>query len=445
MRKFKNYYFLGIGGIGMSALARYFFQLGKLVAGYDKTPTPLTDQLKEENISVSFSDIPLSLPKFVNSKDTLIIFTPAIPKNLILKNFFIQNGFTLYKRSKILGLITKETECLAVAGTHGKTTTSTLLSHLFYDSGKQFYSFLGGISENYKTNLLYRGNQFSIVEADEFDRSFLNLFPDYAIITSIDVDHLDTYGKYQEIKKSFQSFANLIPKEKKIFVHNSVELEGHNIYKYSTNKICDYYATNILKKECETTFDFNFPGGKYSNMKFNIPGNHNLENAVAALSIGKEFNFSEKQLRNSLKSFKGIKRRFSIYELSNSRKYIDDYAHHPTEIRLSLQTINELFKEKKILTVFQPHLFSRTRDLLEDFANSLENTSELILLDIYAARELPFKKINSKILFDKINLEKKTLISIDEVMEVIKKKYFDVIVTLGAGNIDTLVEKIKLL
>lgn len=447
MKKFKNYYLLGIGGIGMSALARYLLQFGegREIAGYDKTSTQLTTQLIKEGVNISFLDEVLSLPKSVNQKNTLVIFTPAIPKNSILKHYFIKNNFTLYKRSEILGLITKKKECIAVAGTHGKTTTATLLAHLFYESNKKIFAFLGGISENYKTNFLYQGNQLSIVEADEFDYSFLNLFPDYAIITSIDSDHLDIYGKFEKIQNSFQYFSNLIPKNKKIFVHNSIKIKKENIYRYSIYEFCDYYATNIIRKEYKTIFDFNFPGGKYSEMEFNFPGNHNLENAIAALSLAKEFNLMEDQIRYSLKSFQGIKRRFSIYKLSESRIYIDDYAHHPTEIRYVLKTINKLFKRKKVLTIFQPHLFSRTRDFMEDFAKSLENVSQLILLDIYPARELPIEGISSNILFNKIKLKNKILSNIKEVMEIIKNINFEVIVTLGAGDIDTLIEKIKLI
>lgn len=444
MRKFKNYYFLGIGGIGMSALARYFLNLGYSIFGYDKNMSALTAKLIEEGMLISFSD-EVSFSKLINSQDTLVIVSSAIPDHLILKKYFIQNKFIIYKRSEVLGFITKYTECVAISGTHGKTTVSSLISHIFYKSNKKFFSLLGGISENYNSNFIYQGNNMSIVEADEFDYSFLYLFPDYGIITSIDLDHLDIYKDYESIKKSFQNFVNLVPKNKKIFVHHNVLISGFNVYRYSINQISDYYATNIIKDRYKTTFDFNFPGGKYSNLEYYLPGNYNLENAVAALAVAIEFNVSKKVLINALKSFKGVKRRFSVYQLTNSRKYIDDYAHHPTEIKMILNTINELFQGKKILVVFQPHLFSRTQIFMDDFSKSFENVSELILLDIYPARELPILGVTSKILFDKINLKKKTLTTLNKVIDIIKRKNFDIIVTLGAGNIDTIVDKIQLI
>lgn len=444
MYKFRNYYFLGIGGIGMSALARYFLQLGYSVFGYDRNITNLTNQLIKEGIIISFSD-DILLPNCINSKDTLVIYSSAIPDNLILKKFFIQNNFIVYKRAEVLGFITKYTECLAISGTHGKTTVSTLLSHIFFSSNKNFFSLLGGISENYNSNFIYQGNDFSIVEADEFDYAFLYLSPDYSIVTSIDVDHLDIYQDYQSIQKSFQNFVNLVPKNKKIFVHHNVLISGSNVYKYSIDQVSDYYASKIIKSNNKIIFDFNFPGGKYSNIEYYLPGDYNLENVVAALALAMEFNFSKNELIYALKSFKGIKRRFSIYKLTNSRKYIDDYAHHPTEIKVVLQAIHELFGKKKILVVFQPHLFSRTQELMDDFAQSLENVSELILLDIYPARELPIPGVTSKVLFDKINLKYKTLTTLDKVVNIIKSKNFDIVVTLGAGNIDTIVDKIQLI
>lgn len=446
MYEFKNYYFLGIGGIGMSALARYFFQLGKSVSGYNNISNNITNILCKEGITVSFLDDIEILPKNINPQNTLIVYTPAIPENLFLKQYFIKNKFKVYKRSKVLGLITQKSICLAIAGTHGKTTTTGILSHIFMISNQNFYAFLGGILENYQSNFLSHGDKISIVEADEFDRSFLNLFPSYGIITSNNIDHLDIYKDPKAVKKAFQDFADLIPKNKKIFINNDINIKGSNIYKYSIYNICDYYASNIRRKKFKIYFDFNFPGGQYSNMELNLPGNHNLENTIAALSLANEFKINEKLLRDSLRSFKGIKRRFSIFQFKNSKKYyIDDYAHHPHEIKTILQEINRIFKKEKKLIIFQPHLFSRTRDCMEEFSNSFENISELILLDIYPARELPIKGINSKVLLDKIKLKNKSLSSLDKIIEIIKYKKFDIIVTLGAGDIDTLSEKIKLI
>ncbi len=285
MKQFKNIYFLGIGGIGMSALARYFHHSGKTVSGYDKTETPLTDTLKSEGISISFQDEISTFPQGFSKEDTLIVFTPAIPKDSVLKNYFIEQKFTMYKRSRVLGMITQETICLAVAGTHGKTTTSTLLAHLCYDSNQKVSAFLGGISENYQTNFLYKGNDFSVVEADEFDRSFLNLHPKIACITSTDADHLDIYGEDKEVKKSFQDFANLIPQDGKLFIQKQLDITGENVFTYSATEIADYFPSHIIKVGYKTYFDFNYPDGKIENLELPIPGNHNLENAIAALAI----------------------------------------------------------------------------------------------------------------------------------------------------------------
>lgn len=443
MNQFKNIFFLGIGGIGMSALARYFHHSEKIVSGYDKTETQLTKTLQTEGISISFQDEISTFPMDFFKEDTLIVFTPAIPKDSVLKNYFIEQKYTMYKRSRILGMITQETFCLAIAGTHGKTTTSTLLAHLCYDSNQQVSAFLGGIPENYQTNFLFKGNKYSVVEADEFDRSFLNLHPKIACITSTDADHLDIYGEDKEVKKSFQDFANLIPKEGKLFIQKQVDIAGENVFTYSATEIADYFPSHIIKVGYKTYFDFIYPNGKIENLELPIPGNHNLENAIAALAIAKEIGISDENLKKSLANFKGIKRRFSINELANGKIYIDDYAHHPTEIQAALKTVNQLFKDKKILTIFQPHLYSRTKDFMESFAESLNNTSELILLDIYPARELPIEGITSEVLFEKINLKNKKLTTLSNVMNEIKTSNFDVIVTLGAGNIDILIEKIK--
>ncbi|MCB9202301.1 MAG: UDP-N-acetylmuramate--L-alanine ligase [Flavobacteriales bacterium] len=445
---FKNYFFLGIGGIGMSAIARYFNHLGKTVLGYDKTPTSLTNKLIEEGIEITFDDsseIVNRQSSIINPQDTLIIFTPAIPKDSILFNYFIDNRFFMLKRSRVLGLITEQTNCFAVAGTHGKTTTSTLLAHLCYDSNQKVSAFLGGISENYNTNFLFNGNEISVLEADEFDRSFLNLHPDIACITSTDADHLDIYGESSEVIKSFESFADLVPANGKVFVQKDININRENSFTYSSEGFADYYPTNIRIDGFKTTFDYVYPKGKIKDLEYHFPGKHNLENATVAIAMALELEIEENNIKQALRTFKGIKRRFNGFEISENRYYIDDYAHHPTEINACLSTVNQLFKGKKILTIFQPHLYSRTRDFIDEFAKSLEQTTELILLDIYPARELPIEGITSEVLFDKIKLEKKELCSLDEAVEKIKTKNFDVVVTLGAGNIDTLIEKIKLI
>ncbi|PQL91316.1 UDP-N-acetylmuramate--L-alanine ligase [Apibacter sp. wkB309] len=438
---YKNYYFIGIGGIGMSALARYFKFSNATVYGYDKTPTKLTHNLEKENISIIYEDTISLLPKNISKEDTVVIYTPAIPENLKIKHYFIENGFTLFKRSQVLGEITKSTLCLAIAGTHGKTTTSTLLGHICKYANLPATAFLGGISANYNSNFIYNGSKISIVEADEFDRSFLSLSPNMAAITSTDSDHLDIYGNHENIIESFNQFADLIPENGFLIVKKGLPINAKHLT-YSANEKADYYAENIQIINGQFHFDLVTPHQIIKDFIVPIPGKHNVENAIAALAISLQLGIEADILRKALVDFKGVLRRFNKHVFENNKIYIDDYAHHPTEINAVIDTIRNLYPTKKLLTVFQPHLYSRTADFAEDFAKSLSKTDTLILLDIYPARETPIEGITSEWLADKIQLDDKEICSIDNVLKSIKTKDFDVLLTIGAGNIDTLYDPI---
>lgn len=439
--KYQNFYFVGIGGIGMSALARYFNASGKNVMGYDRTKTKLTEQLVKEGIQIIYEDNDTALNQ-LNPTDTLVIYTPAI-KNLNILDFFQNNGFQVLKRAKVLGMITKNTECIAVAGTHGKTTTSSLLAHLCKEADMPFSAFLGGISENFNSNFLYNGNQYSVVEADEYDRSFLNLYPDWAIITSIDADHLDIYGDKDTIEQGFRDFAGLVPKANHLFVRKGIEI-GQEAKTYAVNDTADYYSDNIMMSDDKISFDFHSEESGCESFEWEIPGIHNVENATAALAVMKNLGADYETMKKALATFKGIKRRYTKHSFENGTVYIDDYAHHPTELNAVINSIRTFYPNKKLLAVFQPHLFSRTRDFADDFAKSLSNVDELMLLDIYPARELQenFEGVTSQWLLDKVQLNKKENVSLNEALERIKTKKFDILLTVGAGNIDTLYDGI---
>lgn len=438
LNSFQNFYFVGIGGIGMSALARYFQASDKKVFGYDKTETKLTLKLKEEGISVHFNDKITPEIKNLSPENTLIIYTPAI-KDLEILDYFNNNKFTVLKRAKVLGLITEHTECIAVAGTHGKTTTSSLVAHLCKEAKLPFSCFLGGISENFQSNFYHSGNQYSVVEADEYDRSFLSLSPDWAIITSTDADHLDIYGDVATIEKGFRDFANLVPENKKVFVRKGIEI-GRDCKTYAVNEKADFYAENLRMEGDKIVFDFHTETETVKDFSWEIPGIHNVENATAAIALLHSTGIKLSVLKEGLASFKGIKRRYTKHQFNNGKIYIDDYAHHPTELNAVIGSIKTFYPDKKLLVVFQPHLFSRTRDFAEGFAESLSKGDELLLLDIYPARELQenFEGITAEWLLEKINLEKKESVSLSEALEKIKEKEFDILLTVGAGNIDTL-------
>lgn len=442
LNKYQNFYFIGIGGIGMSALARFFHANGKNVLGYDKTPTKLTAQLGFEGIDISFEDVIDEKIVAFDKEETLVIYTPAIKKLAIL-DYFASESFEILKRAKVLGLITENTDCIAVAGTHGKTTTSTLIAHLCKEANLPSSAFLGGISENFKSNFDYNGNQFSVVEADEYDRSFLNLSPDWAVVTSIDADHLDIYGDRVQIEDGFRQFASLVPNDNQLFVRKGIAI-GREHLTYAVNEEADYYSDNLRMDHDKIYFDFHTPTEEINDFVWEIPGIHNVENATVALAILSNLGIDFETLKKAIASFKGIKRRYTKHIFDNGKIYIDDYAHHPTELNAVIGSIKTFYPTKKLLVVFQPHLFSRTRDFAEDFARSLEKADDLLLLDIYPARELQenFEGITSAWLSDKIEIENKKVCTLQETFELIKEKEFDILLTVGAGNIDTLYDGI---
>lgn len=434
----KYYYFVGAGGIGMSALERYFNSIGKTVLGYDKTPTELTGELIQEGIAIHFEDNIELIPAEVNQENTLVIYTPAIPKDHQELNFFFDQNFEVLKRSEVLGAITKHTYAIGVAGTHGKTTTSSILGHILKVADFDSTAFLGGIAENYHSNIISNGSKYTVAEADEFDRSFLRLSPKVAIITSDDADHLDIYGEREEVKKSFQEFASIV--EDQLFVRKGLNFS--NAKTYGVNDGADYDATNVRITAGYYVFDVQTPNGKLVDIKFQLPGRHNMENAVAAIAVADYLGVSSEKIHEALATFIGVKRRFNRFE-ANGKVYIDDYAHHPTELNAVIQSLRELYPGKKILGVFQPHLFTRTRDFAPEFAASLSQLDELILLDIYPARELPIEGITSNWLLNMVDLKEKSVYSLEESLAVIKNKDFDVLLTVGAGNIDTIVKPLK--
>ncbi len=436
-----NVYLIGIGGIGMSALARYFYANKKQVAGYDKTPTELTNSLKEDGIHVGFEDSVDQIDvSFLNNDKTLVIYTPAVPSSHKQLEYFKKNNYQVLKRSQVLGLITEQTFCLAVAGTHGKTTTTSILGHLMNECNVPLTAFLGGISENYNSNLIINGTEVTVVEADEFDRSFLTLSPDIACITSMDADHLDIYGDASELIKSFEDFSKKVKSNGKLFVRNGLPLKGIT---YGIEDNSDYSIQNIKIKNGVYVFDVKTPKTVLENFQFNLPGRHNLSNALIALAMAVEYGCPYRQLAKALASYKGVKRRFTYQIKTENFVFIDDYAHHPEEINAVYQAIREMYPGKKILAIFQPHLFSRTRDFADDFAKSLSQFDEVMLLDIYPARELPITGITSEWLLGKIKNQQKQLISKIEIIKKIHESEAQILLTIGAGDIGEEVKHIK--
>lgn len=435
-----NVYFIGIGGIGMSALARYFQFIGKNVAGYDKTATQLTDELIQNGLEIHFQDdVNLIDEQYKNPTNTLVVVTPAVPKDHTEWNYFLSNGFTVKKRAEVLGIITKDTFCFAVAGTHGKTTTSSILGHILFQSGVDVTAFLGGIVENYNSNLIGSGKTVTVVEADEFDRSFLHLHPNLSCITSMDADHLDIYGDARAIEATFKEFAEKVPSND-LFIVKGLPLEGNTV---AVNVGADYIAHNIRIENGFYVFDVQTPTETVENIKFGLPGHHNLTNALLAFAMAKSYGVANNKIIAALASFKGVRRRFSFQIREEKLVYIDDYAHHPTEINAVHQAVRELYPNKKIVAAFQPHLFSRTKDFIDGFANSLSQFDEIVLLDIYPARELPMEGVTSSWLLSKINNPNKYLLTKDEMMDFFRKSNAEVYVTIGAGDIGELVKDIK--
>jgi UDP-N-acetylmuramate--alanine ligase len=440
LNQIHNVYFIGIGGIGMSALARYFKAIGKNVSGYDKTETQLTKDLQNLGIDIHFEDTISLIPTEYYVENTLVIITPAVPMQHSEWNYFIERDFQVKKRAEVLGIITKDTFCFAVAGTHGKTTTSGILGHILYESGVDVTAFIGGIIENYNSNLIGTGKTVTVVEADEFDRSFLHLHPNIACVTSMDADHLDIYGDKTAIEASFVEFADKVEDKSKLFRTKDLPIKGVTC---AVDEDANFAAINIRIVNSQYVFDVKTPTETIENLKFGLPGKHNLMNALMALAMAKTFGLPNEDIANALASFRGIKRRFSYQIKTDKLVYIDDYAHHPTEINAVHQAVRELYPDQKVLAIFQPHLFSRTKDFADDFARSLAAFDEVLLLDIYPARELPMEGITSSWLLNKIDNSNKKLVQKNELIATILASDATVIVTIGAGDIGELVPLIK--
>ena len=441
LKNIHNVYFVGIGGIGMSALARYFKFNHKNVAGYDKTKTEITTALEVLGIQVSTNDNIAEIPvEYLNKENTIIIYTPAIPSSHSELTYFKENEFNIYKRAEVLGLITKDTYCLAVAGTHGKTTTSSILGHLLAESEVDVTAFLGGIAENYNSNLILKGTEITVVEADEFDRSFLQLSPDIACITSTDADHLDIYGEKEALQDSFIEFTKRIKPNGKLLVHEDIELDGIT---YGFKETSDYHIKNVRIQDGSYVFDIVTPTTIVIAIQFHLPGRHNLLNSLVAFAMAEKIGTPTDRLAKALGTFKGVQRRFSYQIRTEDFVFVDDYAHHPTEINALHQAVREMYPAKKVTVIFQPHLFSRTKDFADEFAESLAQFDEIILLEIYPAREKPMKGITSSWLLSKIKNDKKQLIQKENLIDYINTIKTDVLLTVGAGDIGAEVLKIK--
>ncbi len=448
IEKINNVYFVGIGGIGMSALARYFKAIGKNVIGYDKTQTVLTNNLENEGIKVIFNDVISGIPEiYTNRNTTLVVYTPAIPNSNKILKYFFGNNFNAVKRAEVLGVILNSKKGIAIAGTHGKTSVTTLISYLFNNSRIKYSSFIGGISKNFNSNLVLNPNSdIVIAEADEFDRSFLHLHPHTTVITSADADHLDIYGGKDELKRSFEDFISQIEPNGNLVVKIGLNFkipDNINVYTYSLDEKADFYPENIRVENYIYTFDINTPNGKITDITIGIPGLVNVENAIAGIAVSLLFGVDIDLIKENIKNFKGVKRRFDYIINTKKLVYIDDYAHHPEELKATISSVKKLYKERKITGIFQPHLYTRTRDFADDFAVALSMLDELILLDIYPARELAIEGITSEIIFNNVSIEHKTLCKKNELINILKDKEIDVLLTLGAGDIDVEVEKIK--
>ncbi|TCC98627.1 UDP-N-acetylmuramate--L-alanine ligase [Pedobacter hiemivivus] len=439
----KRVYFVGIGGIGMSAIARYFAKRGCVVCGYDKTRTNLTVALEQEGILVSYMDDDAVLPVTFHEKnnDTLIVYTPAIPKNSEILNYFKDNGFILKKRSEVLGIISKGQFCIAVAGTHGKTTTSSIVAHVLIASGYGCTAFLGGIASNYNSNFIIGDNNVVVVEADEYDRSFLTLHPDIAVVTSMDADHLDIYGDASHLEESFRMFAGQLKPGGTLFVKNGLPLA--NGISYSVGLPSQIKGQNIRVEGSRFVFDYVDADVTIADIQLMLPGKHNVENAVAAIAVALKLGIDPQKIAAAIGSFKGVKRRFEYVVNTPEHIYIDDYAHHPEELRACFDAVRQLYPDKKLTVIFQPHLFTRTRDFADDFAKVLSTVDHLLLLEIYPARELPIPGVNSQLLLDKMSLKDKEICGKDLITAYIENNKPELLLTVGAGDIDTLIQPLK--
>ena len=457
---YKHIYFVGIGGIGMSALARYFNAKGKNVCGYDKVESDLCKELESEGISIHYrvgaDNIPSQI-KDADCNEMLIIYTPAVSLENKELQFFKEKGCRLYKRAEVVGMISHQLFTIAVAGTHGKTTTSTILAHILQNSGKDSTAFLGGISKNYNSNLLLaKKEKILIVEADEYDRSFLQLKPDMAIITSVDADHMDVYKTKEDLHKAFIQFTSQIKQKGVLLVEESVDIdfpipEKGKKLTYSATSKADWYAENIRVKNGKMIFDLsslNVPSGllgelNQTDIEFILPGKHNISNSVAAACVCYYLGVSAEDISEGITTFSGINRRFEVLINNDDLAFVDDYAHHPEEVSSTINAAKQLFPNRTITVVFQPHLYSRTQDFVTEFAISLSLADQLILLDIYPAREEPISGVNSQMLLDLCTNPKKETCSKQELLKILKGEDLDVLLTLGAGDISALVQPIK--
>jgi UDP-N-acetylmuramate--alanine ligase len=443
LKNIKQVYLIGIGGIGMSGLARYFQKRGCDVRGYDRTQTELTNTLADEGMSITYIDEVAEIPEsFRTASDSqLVIYTPAIPKNSAILNHFQSEGFELKKRSQVLGIISKEMFTVAVAGTHGKTTTSTMVAHILKHSGFDCTAFLGGIASNYDTNVLFGENNVMVVEADEYDRSFLTLHPDIAIITSMDADHLDIYGNDASVKESFQLFASQLKPGGKLIHKNGLALE--NGITYSATGKAEITATNVRIENGTFFFDFNSDDVEIQNIELGLPGLHNVENATGAVQAALSLGVSVEKIKAALKEFKGVKRRFEYILKNDQHIFIDDYAHHPEELRACITAVKSLYPNKKLTILFQPHLYTRTRDFADGFAEVLSMADDLLLLEIYPARELPITGVSSQMILKDVKASSSRICGMNEALELVKERKPELLLTVGAGDIDTLVQPLK--
>lgn len=444
MAEYRHIYFIGIGGIGMSAIARFYNTLGYKVSGYDKTPSAITAALESEGVAVHFEDRPDLVPADIDG--TLVIVTPAIPEDLGELVFARERGYRILKRSRILGEITEGRRCLAVAGTHGKTTTSTLTAHILTESGTGCSAFLGGISVNYGTNLLVSQGDTVVAEADEFDRSFLQLHPEISVITSMDADHLDIYGDLDHVKEAFKAYASQV--HGTVIAKYGIDITpadtGAEVLTYHYNAPeADFHAVNPRPDGLgHFTFDLSYPGGVIENVRCGVPGWVNVENSVAAAAICLTYGVAPDAVRQAIGTFRGVRRRLEIHLNTPNLSYIDDYAHHPKELATAISSMRDIFPGRKITAVFQPHLYTRTRDFAGGFAEALSGVDKLILLDIYPAREEPIPGITSQIIFDRVTAPEKVLLKREELMDYLENEPVDVLVTFGAGNVDRFIEPI---
>ncbi len=443
INQIKSVYFIGAGGIGMSALVRYFLSKGKNVAGYDRTPSELTEKLIEEGAKIHYSeDIKLIPEECLDKNSTLVVLTPAIPKEHVELNFFINGNFEIQKRAQVLGTITKASKGLCVAGTHGKTTTSTMTAHILHQSEVECTAFLGGIAKNYQSNLiLSEKSDFTVIEADEFDRSFHWLLPYMSVITSTDPDHLDIYGTEEAYLQSFEKYTTLIQPGGCLIIRKGISLqpkvqEGVKVYTYSKDE-GDFHAENIRIGNGEIFFDFVTPEEVIKDIQLGVPVSINIENGVAAMALCWLNGVTAEEIKRGMASFQGVDRRFDFKIKNDKVVYLSDYAHHPSEIKQSIISIRDLYQDKKITGVFQPHLYTRTRDFYKDFADSLSLLDEVILLDIYPARELPIPGVSSKLIYDNLREGmEKSMCSKENILDVLKEKKIEVLITLGAGDIE---------